>query len=60
MSSSSPVTPLESWRAEPREADQGGEYLAVHFLRDRSVAVVTPIQHHVAGRLKFTWWFEEP
>ena len=52
----SPVTPLESWRAAPREADEGGEYLAVRFLRDGSVAVVTPIQHHAANRLGFTWW----
>jgi hypothetical protein len=50
------VTPLESWRAEPREADEGGEYLPVRFLRDGSVAVVTPIQHHAARRLGFTWW----
>ena len=51
-----PVTSLESWRAEPREADEGGEYLAVRFLRDGGVAVVTPIQHHAANRLGFTWW----
>jgi len=50
------VTPLESWRAEPREADEGGEYLPVRFLRDGSVAVVTPIQHHAAERLGFPWW----
>jgi hypothetical protein len=57
----SAVMPLESWRADPREADEGGEYLPVRFLRDGRVAVVTPVQHHAAGRLGFTWWsFDGP
>jgi hypothetical protein len=47
---------LESWRGDPPHADTGGEYIATAFLRDGSVAVVTPIQHASAHRLGFTWW----
>lgn len=47
---------LESWRGDPRRADEGGEYLAVRFLRDGDAAVVTPIQNASGGRLGFTWW----
>lgn len=47
---------LESWRGTPPRADVGGEYLAAAWLRDGSLAVVTPIQHESAGRLGFTWW----
>lgn len=50
------VTPLESWRPATREPNEGGEYLPVKFLRDGRFAVVTPIQHHSAKRLGFTWW----
>jgi hypothetical protein len=33
-----------------------GEYLPVAFLRDGSLAVVSPIQNERAGRYGFTWW----
>jgi hypothetical protein len=52
--------PLESRR--PREAngppfnDPAGEYLAVAFLRDGALGVVTPIQNVPEGRTGFTWW----
>lgn len=52
----SQAMPLESWRGTPPRADAGGEYLATAWLRDGSLAVVTPIQHESAGRLGFTWW----
>jgi hypothetical protein len=34
----------------------GGEYLPVAFLRDGTVAVVTPLQNLKAKRLGFSWW----
>jgi hypothetical protein len=34
----------------------GGEYLPVAFLRDGSLAIVTPIQNLNAKRLGFSWW----
>jgi hypothetical protein len=48
--------PLESWRGTPLHADAGGEYAAVTFLNDGSVAVVTTIQNAAANRLGFTFW----
>lgn len=51
---------LESRR--PREPngplfnDPAGEYLAVAFLRDGTVGIVTPIQNIPEGRGGFTWW----
>jgi hypothetical protein len=36
--------------------DPGGEYLALAFLRDGDLAVVTPIQNRVEKRVGFTWW----
>jgi hypothetical protein len=36
--------------------DAGGEYLATAFLRDGTLAVVTPIQNAAEKRVGFTWW----
>jgi hypothetical protein len=36
--------------------DPAGEYLALAFLRDGGVAVVTPIQNRVEKRVGFSWW----
>jgi hypothetical protein len=44
---------LESWRDNRPEA--GGEYLAVAFLVDGSIAVVSPIQNAASKRLGFAW-----
>jgi hypothetical protein len=52
---SAPI-PLESWFFSPPRPDPGGEYLAISFLSEGDVAVVTPIQHESAHRLGFTWW----
>jgi hypothetical protein len=53
--------PLESRR--PREGrgdtlfnDTGGEYLALAFLRDGTLGVVSPIQNRPENRVGFTWW----
>ena len=53
--------PLESRR--PREGrgdtlfnDPGGEYLALAFLRDGTLGVVSPIQNRPENRVGFTWW----
>lgn len=41
--------------------DTGGEYLALAFLPDGSIAVVTPIQNRPERRVGFTWWtFDTP
>ena len=60
----SPLT-LESMRAregqgEKQFNDTAGEYLAVTFLADGSIAVVTPIQNLPARRMGFTYWTFEP
>ena len=44
---------LEAFRG--KNPDAGGEYLATAFLRDGSIAVVTPIQNPAKQRLGFTW-----
>jgi len=49
---SRPIT-LEAFRG--KKPDAGGEYLATAFLRDGSIAVVTPIQNPAKQRLGFTW-----
>jgi hypothetical protein len=36
--------------------DTAGEYLALAFLRDGGLAVVTPIQNRAEKRVGFTWW----
>lgn len=60
----SPAQSLDSVR--PREAggplfnDPAGEYLAAMFLRDGTLAVVTPIQNVPAKRRGFTWWTFRP
>jgi hypothetical protein len=38
--------------------DTAGEYLGVTFLRDGSLAVVTPIQS--GRRVGFSWWRFDP
>ena len=47
---------LTSRHGNPEERDTGGEYLPITFLRDGSVAVVSPIQNERAGRYGFSWW----
>jgi hypothetical protein len=44
---------LEAFRG--KNPDAGGEYLATAFLRDGSIAVVTPIQNGAKQRLGFAW-----
>ena len=56
----SPPQPVESRRPRERGGppfnDPAGEYLPVAFLRDGSVAVVTPIQNAGEKRVGFVWW----
>lgn len=57
----SEVQTLESIRrrhgkGETLYNDPAGEYLPVSFLRDGSIAVVTPIQNTPERRTGFTWW----
>src|SRR5262249_45709838 len=47
---------LSSRRENPERRSSAGEYLAMAFLRDGSLAVVSPIQNERAGRFGFTWW----
>jgi hypothetical protein len=50
----------DTWRGGPDAAspsrDPGGEYLAVAFLDDGGLAVVSPIQNARAKRFGFAWW----
>lgn len=47
---------LTSRRENPGMRSAAGEYLPVVFLRDGSLAVVSPIQNERAGRYGFSWW----
>ena len=47
---------LSSRRERPETRSAAGEYLPVAFLRDGSLAVVSPIQNERAQRFGFTWW----
>lgn len=47
---------LSSRRENPRMRSAAGEYLPVVFLRDGTLAVVSPIQNERAGRYGFSWW----
>lgn len=51
---------LEARRPRERDGpmfnDPAGEYLPVAFLRDGTIAVVTPIQNWPEKRQGFTWW----
>jgi len=47
---------LTSRRENPQTRSAAGEYLPVVFLRDGSLAVVSPIQNERAGRYGFSWW----
>jgi hypothetical protein len=47
---------LSSRREPPDRRSAAGEYLPILFLRDGSLAVVSPIQNERAGRFGFTWW----
>ncbi len=49
---------IDTWIAPPEEPpvrDTGGEYLAMAFLRDGGLAVVSPIQNKGAQRFGFSW-----
>ncbi len=56
----SPPQSLESRRPRapdgPSFNDTAGEYLALAFLRDGSLGVVTPIQNRAENRVGFTFW----
>jgi hypothetical protein len=47
---------LSSRRERPDQRSAAGEYLPVAFLRDGSLAVVSPIQNEKEGRYGFSWW----
>jgi hypothetical protein len=47
---------LRSRRENPDTRSAGGEYLPVVFLRDGSLAVVSPIQNERAQLFGFTYW----
>jgi hypothetical protein len=47
---------LSSRRERPDQRSAAGEYLPVAFLRDRSLAVVSPIQNEKEKRYGFSWW----
>ena len=56
-----PAFQPDSWERRPVQGanpprDPGGEYVPVAFLKDGSLAVVTPIQNPRAGRFGFSWW----
>ena len=40
---------------QPPTRDPGGEYLALVFLRDGTLGIVSPIQNGAAGRTGFAW-----
>lgn len=41
---------------DPPTRDLAGEYLAMAFLRDGGLAMVSPIQDKAAKRFGFTYW----
>jgi hypothetical protein len=52
---------IDSWAAgarpeDPPVRDPAGEYLALTFLSDGGLAVVSPIQNKSAKRFGFSWW----
>ncbi len=52
---------LDIWQrgdkpTDPPERDSAGEYLGLAFLRDGSLAMVSPIQNAAAKRFGFTFW----
>ncbi|HUR82026.1 MAG TPA: sialidase family protein [Thermoanaerobaculia bacterium] len=55
--------PADSKRVDKKDNsehnDPAGEYLPVAFLRDGTLAVVSPIQHSSANRMGFTYWVFE-
>lgn len=56
----SPLRP-DSWDPPDRPGDPpirstAGEYLGITFLRDRGLAVVSPIQDPMTWRFGFSWW----
>lgn len=57
----SPPIRIDNWRPIDRPdsqaiRDTGGEYLAITFLSDGGLAVVSPIQNRNANRFGFSWW----
>ncbi len=52
---------IDSWQAlistaNPAIRDAAGEYLALTFLDDDQIGVVSPIQNPRAARFGFSWW----
>jgi hypothetical protein len=57
----SPLLTIDSWSVTDAHGnlparDTAGEYLAVLFLRDGSLAVVSPIQNAAEKRFGFSFW----
>jgi hypothetical protein len=57
----SPPFEIDVWAAgqrptDPPTRDSAGEYLAMAFLRDGGLAMVSPIQDKAAARFGFTYW----
>jgi hypothetical protein len=52
------VSEAQSLESRTREGgnDTAGEYLAIAFLRDGTLGVVTPLQNVAGKRTGFTWW----
>ena len=52
---------LDVWQpgerpTDPPTRDSAGEYLAMAFLRDGSLRMVSPIQNPTSKRFGFTYW----
>lgn len=52
---------IDSWQFaenpdDPPVRDSAGEYLAITFLKDGGLAMVSPIQNQRAQRFGFSWW----
>jgi len=46
----------QTWPEDPQTPDPAGEYLAVSFLRNGGLVVVSPIQNKVKNRFGFSLW----
>jgi hypothetical protein len=48
---------IDAWsRSEPIVPDSAGEYLALTFLKESGLGVVSPIQDPARKRFGFSWW----